>query len=107
MRPTSMHASASALMTTTARAIARDTEAVLPPMTAITVPISFGFGADALGTSPVYALPPGRENKISQHPEQDRFGFQTKAPFALPVSAFSERYTARSKIGRASCRERG
>jgi hypothetical protein len=56
-------------MTTTARAIARDTEAVLPPMTAITVPVSFGFGADALGTSPVYALPPGRENKISQHPE--------------------------------------
>jgi hypothetical protein len=83
-------------MTTTARAIARDTEAVLPPMTAITVPVSFGFGADALGTSPVYALPSGRENKISQHPEQDRFGFRTKAPFALPVSAFSERYTARS-----------
>jgi hypothetical protein len=61
MRPKSMHASASALMTTTARAIARDTEAVLRPMTAITVPVSFGFGADALGASPVYASPSGRE----------------------------------------------
>jgi hypothetical protein len=36
---------------------------------------------------------------IGHHPEQDRFGFRTKAPFALPVSAFSERYTARSTPG--------
>jgi hypothetical protein len=46
-----------------------------PKHNAISVPVSFGFGADALGTNPVYALPSGRENKISQHPEQDRFGF--------------------------------
>jgi hypothetical protein len=63
-----MHASASALITTTARATARDTEAVPQPMTAITVPVSFGFDADALGTRPVYASPSGRENRQKRQP---------------------------------------
>jgi hypothetical protein len=60
-----MHASA--LMTTTARAIAKDTEAAPRP----TVPVSFGFGADAAGISPVTLRHPAenRAEKVSQRSE--------------------------------------